>query len=741
MVDLSLTFNLHLIALCTESSNYRKAKIIKTQGNNMNKNVFTKSLLALAVPAVMATAHAAPNDLASNLAQTQAKLIGQGTQFTQFIVKYKDNSADTFAPFAEPAFAQDAPFMTQKARRFLERFETKRKKLKAKYVRKMAMANHHVVRFDKKLSAYEAQEVMADLAASNNVEYVEVDQMLKPFATPNDPRYSDQWHYFEQAGGLNLPTAWDTATGAGVTVAVLDTGYRPHVDLNANLLPGYDMISNLLVANDGNGRDSDASDPGDAISANECGYTHSAQGSSWHGTHVAGTVAAVTNNGEGVAGVAYGAKVVPVRVLGKCGGLTSDIADGIIWAAGGNVSGVPTNPNPADVINMSLGGSGACSTTTQNAINTARANGAVVVIAAGNDNDNSANYNPGNCAGVVNVASVGRNGGRAYYSNYGANIDVAAPGGAQSFANDPEGVLSTYNTGSTGPQADSYSYSQGTSMAAPHVAGVAALIKQVKPSATPDEIEDILKNSTRSFPATCTNCGTGIVDAAAAVALAGGGSTPPPTGGNELQDGVAKTSLAGGAGTETFYTMEVPAGATNVTFTMSGGTGDADLYVRFGSQPTTSTYDCRPYRSGNSETCSIDAPQAGTYHVMVRGYSAYSGVSLVGDITQGSTTPPAGGGGTVENISASSGQWKYYTLDVPAGMSVLDVDIAGGTGDADLYVRFGSQPTTSAYECRPYKNGNTESCSLANPQAGTWHIGIRAYSTFSGVTLDAYYKP
>ena len=629
--------------------------------------------------------------------------------------------------------------MNQRAASFVRNFKSRRSNLNTQYVRAMALNNHHVMRVNKKLSALEANMLMQEIAASGNVEYIEIDQMLQPTATPNDPRYSDQWHYFENAAGINAPAAWDNATGTGVTVAVLDTGYRPHADLNANLLPGYDMISNLSVANDGGGRDSDARDPGDAVSANECGYTHSARNSSWHGTHVAGTVAAAANNGEGVVGVAYDSKVVPVRVLGKCGGITSDIADGIIWAAGGSVSGVPANPNPADVINMSLGGSGSCSSTTQNAINQARANGAVVVIAAGNDNDNSANYNPGNCSGVVNVASVGRNGGRAYYSNYGSNIDVAAPGGAQSFANDPEGVLSTYNSGNNTPSSDSYSYSQGTSMAAPHVAGVAALIKQAKPSATPDEIESILKNTTKSFAATCNSCGTGIVDAAAAVLEASGGTTPPVGGDNELTDGVAKTGLSGSRGGEDFFTMNVPANTSNVTFTMSGGTGDADLYVKAGSKPTSSSYECRPYKTGNEEVCSIDNPTAGTYHVMLQGYSAYSGVSLKGDLTTGSVGPQPGGI-TETNISANRGSWARTTVEVPAGMSSFTVTISGGSGDADLFVKQGSRPTSSSYDCRPYKNGNAETCTFSNPQAGTWHIGLNAYRTFSGVTLNAQYE-
>ncbi|QTL37977.1 S8 family peptidase [Pseudoalteromonas viridis] len=592
----------------------------------MTTNNLKIGAIALAISGMFGASNAMANSVEAinnglNVAQLSQKIQGQNTAGTQFIIKYKDNSNQLMSV----SEADMSPaMMNSRAQSFVKNFKSKKKSsLKTSYVRKMALSNHHVMRVNKKLTAAEAQTLMQEIAATGNIEYIEIDQMLQPFATPNDPRYSDQWHYFENAGGINAPAAWDKATGSGVVVAVLDTGYRPHADLNSNILPGYDMISNLSVANDGNGRDSDARDPGDAVSTNECGYTHSARSSSWHGTHVAGTVAAVSNNGEGVAGVAYDAKVVPVRVLGKCGGLTSDIADGIIWASGGSVSGVPSNANPADVINMSLGGSGACSSTTQSAINTARANGTTIVIAAGNDNSNSANFNPGNCSGIINVASVGRNGGRAYYSNYGSNIDVAAPGGAQSFANDPEGILSTYNAGSNGPSSDSYAYSQGTSMAAPHVAGVAALIKQAKPSASPDEVESILKNTTRSFPATCSSCGTGIVDASAAVDAALKGIS-----GNELEDGVAKTSLSGNRGSETFYTFNVTSGVSKVTFTMSGGSGDADLYVRWADKPTTTAFSCRPYKGGNNEECTFNSPSVGTYHIMLHGYSAYSGVSL-----------------------------------------------------------------------------------------------------------------
>lgn len=592
----------------------------------------------------------------------------------------------------------------------------------------------HLLQLVNRQAGVRMADVISALMTDADVEYAEADVKMYPLAVPNDSRYNEQWQYFEAIGGLNLPSAWDTTQGLGAVVAVIDTGYLPHADLAANILPGYDMISDPSIAQDGNARDADARDNGDWEPAGGC-YTGSpASNSSWHGTHVAGTIAAVSNNNFGVAGVAYRAKVLPVRVLGRCGGYMSDIADGIIWAAGGSVTGVPANANPAKVLNLSLGGSGSCSITTQNAINAARSLGATVVVAAGNENTDASNSNPANCTGVVAVAATNRNGGRAYYSNYGAVVDVAAPGGDVT-SGSANGILSTLNAGQTAPGADSYAFYQGTSMATPHVAGVAALLYAVKPTLTPDQIESILKSTARGFPATCGQCGSGIVDAAAAVAAAGG-ATPPPAN-NVLVKGVPVTGLSAASGGALVYTLEVPQGSSNLSFAISGGTGDADLYVKFGSAPTTSVYDCRPYLSGNNETCNIANVQAGTYYVMLRAYTAFSGVSLVGSYADA----VSGGGFTKINLSAGSGSWLHYTLAVPAAMSALKVNMSGGTGDADLYVRYGSQPTTSSFNCRPYLVGNAESCSFTNPSTGTWYISIRAYSSFSGVKLDAQYTP
>lgn len=604
--------------------------------------------------------------------------------------------------------------------------------VKVKHVRKIA-TGAHVVEISATTSKSDMLSIMQSLQADPMVEYVEEDRLLTIMSTPSDPQYSNQWHYYETSGGLNLPTAWDSSTGANVVVAVIDTGITDHVDLRANILPGYDMISIASIGNDGNGRDSDASDTGDATNANECSSNTPARSSSWHGTHVAGTVAAVANNGIGVAGVAYDAKIVPIRALGRCGGLTSDIADGIIWAAGGSVSGIPNNPNPAQVINLSLGGSGSCDSTSQAAINTAVSLGATVVVAAGNSSQNVSSATPANCQNVVSVAAVGRTGGRASYSNFGNLVDLAAPGGDQSTGSS-DGVLSTLNSGQTTPAGDTYAYYQGTSMATPHVAGAAALLYSVNPSITPAEVESVLATTARSFPASCSGCGTGIVDAAAAVAtqVDTGGPTPPSD--NVLLNGVAKTGLSGSLQSETFYTIQVPAGASDLTFNFSGGSGDGDLYVRFGARPTTTTYDCRPFLNGNNEACSIANVQAGTYHVMVRAYAAYSGSTLIANYSESSSEPDSI---SQSGISGASNAFVDFQIDVPAGQSSLNVSIAGGSGDADLYVRFGANPTTTTYDCRPFRNGNSETCTISNPSAGTYFIRLNGYTAFSGVTLTA----
>jgi serine protease len=443
----------------------------------------------------------------------------------------------------------------------------------------------HVFKLNGRKHLNEVKKLAAEMMARDpDIEYAEPDRIMTHMATANDPMYAQQWHYTDATGGLRLPTAWDKATGTGVVVAVIDTGYRPHTDLSGQHLAGYDFISSATIGNDGNGRDSDPSDPGDWVAAGECGAGSPASGSSWHGTHVAGTVAAKTNNSVGVAGVAYNAKMIPVRVLGKCGGYTSDIADAITWSSGGSVTNVPANANKARVLNLSLGGSGACDTTTQTAINGARSRGAVVIVAAGNDNMDVSNASPANCSGVVAVAATGKTGGRASYSNYGSLVDVAAPGGDGSYS-----VISTLNAGTSAPGSDNYAGYQGTSMATPHVAGVAALMLSLNSALTPDEIESKLKSTARAFPATCSGCGTGIVDATAAVNSATG-TTAPTVNEAESNNSMSYANLITTSGTTVngvmgsstdtdYFRVDLPAGKTLSSVLTPNSTSDYDLFV------------------------------------------------------------------------------------------------------------------------------------------------------------------
>ena len=599
-------------------------------------------------------------------AQVQTAGLEPGKQFDRFVVKFKDDAPEAQNPAALRRSLEAASIGANQliqANRIQRGDARTPKPLAARHLRRMSLGAD-VISTTQKLNASEAEQLMRQIAANPNVEFVQVDRLLQHTLTPNDSSYSQQWGYFDADAGIRANQAWDVANGSGIIVAVLDTGHVSHSDLNANVSGGYDFINDATVAGDGNGRDSDPSDPGDYYGGN---------GSSWHGTHVAGTVAAVTNNAKGVAGTAWGATVMPVRVLGRGGGYTSDIADAIIWASGGSVSGVPTlsASQAADVINMSLGGSGSCDSLTQNAINSAVSRGTTVVVAAGNSNANVANFSPASCNNVVAVASVTSSSSRSSFSNYGSLIDVSAPG---------SNILSTLNSGTQGPGTENYVSYNGTSMASPHVAGAVALAQSRRLALglalwTPAQVEANLKSTAYALSGACSGgCGAGIIDARALVDLAGGSTPPPPppppTGGS-LTKGVAVTGLAATAGNSLYYTLSVPAGSTNLTFNMSGGTGDADLYVQFGSQPTDTAYVCRPYLSGNTETCTIAAPSAGTYHVRVKAYSSFSGVSLVGNYT-------AGGGGSTPQTYSNTADYQIRdntTVDSP-------ISVSGRSGNA-----------------------------------------------------------
>jgi len=644
------------------------------------------------------------------------------TDYDQFIVKFKDGTAAKNDK-AQRQLRLDAAGAAQG--------------LHIGQLRRLAVGAD-VIRTDRPLHPNEIKALLGRLKADPRVEYAEVDLRVFPTFTPNDTSYSSQWHYFDATAGINAPAAWDIVDGTGEVVAVVDTGITPHSDLSANIVAGYDFITDTARARDGDGRDVNPNDEGDYVALNECG-TNNAANSSWHGTHVAGTIAAVTNNNLGVAGVAFGAKVQPVRVLGRCGGISSDISDAIIWASGGSVLGIPANATPAKVINLSLGGSGSCLASTQAAIDTAVANGATVVISAGNSNADAANFQPASCNNILTVSALGPTGNRASYSNYGTVVDIAAPGGD---GGGSAAVWSTLNAGTTTQGAESYAGYNGTSMAAPHVSGVAALVNDAADDTLDaTEVMEVIKQTSRAIPGSgCSvGCGAGLVDAAAAVTLA-----------NESLLSVDDvTAVEGDSGTTNFtFTVSLSrAVGSTVTFDIATASGTAVA----GSDFTTLSLTSQTITAGNTSK---------TFNVVVSGDTTAENNEAFSLVVANVTGPVSvlddTGTGTIQNddpITLSNGvpltglsdgvagHNTYYKLQVPAGATNLTFTTSGGTGDSDMHVRFGSPPTIATYDCRPYVNGNNETCDTLTEQAGTWWVMLNAYSAYSGLTLTGSYTP
>ncbi|MBP6786436.1 MAG: S8 family serine peptidase [Candidatus Promineofilum sp.] len=449
-----------------------------------------------------------------------------------------------------------------------------------------------------------ARAIARDLAALPEVAYAQPDAnwhhmgirlAAGPRAaatSPDDPAFVDQWHYRYTPGseeGINLIPAWSITTGsADIVVAVIDTGILPHADLAGRTVPGYDFITSPLQGNDNdhqsqlNSRDDDPSDPGDWNDVDDCGSGR-ASSSSWHGTHVAGTIGAASNNGSDVAGVNWVSKILPVRVLGRCGGELSDVVDAIRWAAGLPVPGAPPNPNPARVLNLSLGGSGMCGVLEQAAIADAVAAGAVVVVAAGNESYIADFYTPASCKGVITVAASTRDGDLAGYSNYGSSIEVTAPGG-DTDGNPANGILSTLNNGLSVPGADNLAFYQGTSMATPHVAGVASLLLSVEPALTPAQVSSLIQATARDFPEDgfCApwSCGEGLVDAFAALSALDELLPPDlaaPADGATLDEAAVALEWSAVPHAEA-YTLEIAADTTFDTL-LHSHTGEATTFT------------------------------------------------------------------------------------------------------------------------------------------------------------------
>lgn len=385
-------------------------------------------------------------------------------------------------------------------------------------------ANAEIVQLERRMSGAELEATVAAFAADPQVEFAAPDLRRYAHAIPNDALVSSQWYLLStEVAALRAETAWDVTTGsAGTVIAVLDTGVRfDHPDLLAanaggKLLPGYDFVSgesssSFVGANDGDGRDADPSDPGDWVDQADLahpGYENcEVRDSSWHGTRVAGVIAARTNNGVGIAGAAWNAWILPVRVLGKCGGRDSDIIAGMRWAAGLSVPGIPDNPHPANIINLSLGSNGPCTAAYQSVANELAARGVLVVASAGNEGGPVSA--PANCPGILGVAGVRQVGTKVGFSNLGREVSIAAPGG--NCVNTGVGqpclfsIVTATNLGRTSPGSsgytDEFNFNVGTSFSAPMVAGAAALMHAVNGKLGSQHFIQRLRQGASPFPA------------------------------------------------------------------------------------------------------------------------------------------------------------------------------------------------------------------------------------------------
>jgi serine protease len=642
-----------------------------------------------------------------------------------------------------------------------------------------------------KSSALGSAALAKKLAQDSNVEWAVVDQrrFITSATAPNDPLYPDnlsaslsnltagQWYLraptATYASAINGPGAWASATGSNVVVAVLDTGIRPdHPDLAGNILSsGYDFISDAAIANDGDGCDSDPTDPGDWISQSDLSnatFSGCTVGdSSWHGTVVTGIIGATADNGVGIAGVAPHVSILPVRVLGKCGGYDSDIIAGMLWAAGLSVSGVPANTHPAKVLNMSLGSTGTCSSAYQDAVNQVNAAGAVVVAAAGNES--VAAGAPANCSGVIGVAALRNVGTKAGYSSLGSTVSLSAPGGnCGSGATCAYAILSTTNSGSTTPATNTYSdatYASaeiGTSFAAPMVSGTAALMFSLNSSLTPTQVKSLLQASARSFPSTggtagistcqapsgsttqdecyCTTstCGAGMLDASAALSAVQG-KVPPkvvlafsPSSsvvvGNSVTLDASASSAASGASIAG-YAWEIASGAGLASFTGSTSGSTATL-VTTGIGTVTvklTVTDSRGLSASSFETLTITAATPPTASFTVSSSSVVVGNSVTLDAS-GST---AASGASIASYAwaiTSGSDIASFSGSTSGSTATL---VTSGVGSVTVQLTVTDSRGVSASLSR------TLTVTAATPPTASFTVSSSSVAAGNSVTLDA----
>ncbi|MFZ5439543.1 MAG: S8 family peptidase [Myxococcota bacterium] len=532
------------------------------------------------------------------------------------------------------------------------------------------------------------------LAVDPRVRYVEQDVMMYPVATQMNPPWGlDRIDQTARAGSNSYTYG---RTGAGVRVYVMDSGIRAsHQQFGGRVVNGFSAV------NDGNGY----------LDCNQ------------HGTHVAGTV------GGSTFGVAKQVQLVNVRVFGCSGGSPgSTLLSGANW--------IINNAQRPAAVNMSLGGP--FSQGWVDVINRMVQAGLVPVVAAGNENQNACNTTPAAAPNAITVGASDKNDRRASFSNYGSCVDLFAPGTeilSAGFASDTETRVL-----------------QGTSMASPHVAGVVALILEQNPNATVAEVANaLLQRATTNVVSDTANSpnrllfmpGDGNVPISPPAQLPPTQEPPqpPPAGAQALTNGQPVSGVSAAKGEWRYFTLDVPANAAQLVVQLSGGTGDADLYTRWDAAPNERGFEGQSAVDGNAERIAIAQPRSARLHVGVYGYAAFSGAQLVATFTVSSGTPPPANNSGLMNgqqltgLTAPAGSAVRLTVDVPAGATNLRLEASGGTGDMDLYVRRNQEPTTTAYDWRPYLDGNNEAVTIAAPQPGRYFIALSAWSAFSGLSF------
>jgi serine protease len=669
-----------------------------------------------------ASDNASDNHAASGVATPEAAQATQAAQSAQTVDATGSNAASASAEPARAMAAAD-PDADVSTDRFIVKYksataegraasavQSKLDRLagtlpaKARHLRRMG-GGSDVVMTGRKLNAAETRAFMRAMAADPDVDYVEPDIVMTVNMVPNDPDYGRQWNLSSNLkpnnrfAGIRAEGAWDWANGKGAVIALVDDGITSHSDLNANVLPGYDFTA---TNRGGNGTNP--------------GVTYETCTAGWHGTHVAGIMAALTNNGIGMAGIASAAKIVPVRVMNACGsGFLSDAADGILWAAGGSIAGVPVNPRPATVINASLGGAGACSITMQNAVDYAASQRAVVVVSAGNSGADARGYSPANCRNVITVGASNGPGLKWVSSNFGATVDIAAPG---------EEVWSTFNNGTVAPGSEGYSYLSGTSMAAPAVSGVVALVQSVAPAPLSfAEMRTLLTQTVQPFPSGRPDqpIGPGILDASAAVVAARSGKIPSAA---DFSCSEAATLMQ-----VTCKDLSTARGAPIRSWSWNFGEGDPAM-VRTQSLNPYNNYD----KPGTYDITLTVTDSTGAVSRMTRPFR----VALPAMTELSAAVPVA--------VAGKNGDMQNYSLTVPAGVKTLTFTLApvssgvdGQSQVASLYLRSGT-PSVLHPDCQSVMaRGAPATCTVSNPAPGTYYGVVAASTKLSDLSLLATY--